>query len=80
MIYYNQLVEHRLLVMRSRATTMYKVCTSGNVMPFLLRLVVQTATAEWGDNLAGDAKLKVGQPIRVELGLFDDTGVTNAGL
>jgi len=34
-----------------------------------------TATAEWGDNLAGDAKLKVGQPIRVELGLFDDTGI-----
>jgi hypothetical protein len=30
-----------------------------------------TATAEWGDNLAGDAKLKVGQPIRVELGLFN---------
>lgn len=30
-----------------------------------------TATAEWGDNLAGDAKLKVGMPIRVELGLFN---------
>ena len=27
-------------------------------------------TAAWGDNLAGDAKLKVGSPIRVELGLF----------
>ena len=26
--------------------------------------------AGWGDNLAGDAKLKVGSPIRVELGLF----------
>lgn len=30
-----------------------------------------TAMAEWGDNLAGDAKLKVGMPIRVELGLFN---------
>lgn len=29
------------------------------------------ATAEWGDNLSGDAKLKVGSPIRVELGLFN---------
>ena len=28
-----------------------------------------TAAAEWGDNLAGDAKLRVGKPIRVELGL-----------
>lgn len=28
------------------------------------------ATAEWGDNLAGDAKLKVGSPIRVEVGLI----------
>ena len=27
-------------------------------------------TAGWGDNLSGDAKLKVGSPIRVELGLF----------
>jgi len=26
---------------------------------------------EWGDNLGGDAKLKVGAPIRVEVGLFD---------
>lgn len=34
----------------------------------------RTGTAEWGDNLVGDAKLKVGSPIRVELGLFDDTG------
>lgn len=34
-----------------------------------------TATADWGDNLGGDAKLKVGKPIRVELGLFDDTGI-----
>ena len=29
-------------------------------------------TAGWGDNLSGDAKLKVGSPIRVELGLFRD--------
>lgn len=27
------------------------------------------AAAAWGDNLAGDAKLRVGKPIRVELGL-----------
>ena len=26
--------------------------------------------AEWGDNLSGDAKLKISSPIRVELGLF----------
>ena len=38
-----------------------------------------TATAEWGDNLGGDAKLKVGSPIRVELGLFDDTGASMDG-
>jgi hypothetical protein len=37
------------------------------------------ATAGWGDNLTGDAKLKVGSPIRVELGLFDDTGVVMDG-
>jgi hypothetical protein len=29
-------------------------------------------TAAWGDNLSGDAKLKTGSPIRVELGLFRD--------
>ena len=28
-----------------------------------------SAAAEWGDNLAGEAKLRVGKPIRVELGL-----------
>jgi hypothetical protein len=28
------------------------------------------ATAAWGDNLSGDAKLKTNSPIRVELGLF----------
>ncbi len=38
-----------------------------------------TATAAWGDNLSGDAKLKVGSPIRVELGLFEGTGVTMDG-
>lgn len=27
------------------------------------------ASANWGDNLGGDAKLKVGKPIRVEIGL-----------
>jgi hypothetical protein len=31
------------------------------------------ARAEWGDNLTGDAKLKAASPIRVELGLFDDS-------
>jgi hypothetical protein len=30
-----------------------------------------SVTAEWGDNLGGDAKLKIGSPIRVEVGLFD---------
>jgi hypothetical protein len=30
--------------------------------------------AAWGDNLTGDAKLKAGSPIRVELGLFNSTG------
>ena len=38
-----------------------------------------TATADWGDNLSGDAKLKAGKPIRVELGLFDDTGMQMQG-
>jgi hypothetical protein len=38
-----------------------------------------TATAEWGDNLAGDAKLKVGSPIRVEVGLLA-TGADGAAL
>lgn len=37
------------------------------------------ATAEWGDNLGGDAKLQVGKPIRVELGLFDYTGLQMQG-
>lgn len=32
-----------------------------------------TADAAWGDNLAGDAALKVGSPIRVEIVLFDST-------
>lgn len=30
-----------------------------------------SATAAWGDNLTGDAKLSVGSPIRVELGLLN---------
>jgi hypothetical protein len=33
---------------------------------------VVPVTAEWGDNLSGDAKLKTNSPIRVELGLFND--------
>jgi hypothetical protein len=32
--------------------------------------------AEWGDNLSGDAMLKVGSPIRVEMVLFDSSGVS----
>lgn len=43
------------------------------------RVTSATATGEWGDNLAGDAKLQVGKPIRVELGLFDDTGLQMQG-
>jgi len=38
-----------------------------------------SATAGWGDNLTGDAKLKVGSPIRVELGLFESTTVAMDG-
>jgi hypothetical protein len=34
-------------------------------------------TAAWGDNLTGDAKLKTGSPIRVELGLFHDLDATD---
>ena len=30
-----------------------------------------SATAAWGDNLTGDAKMSVGSPIRVELGLMN---------
>ena len=40
---------------------------------------VADVTAEWGDNLSGDAKLKVGSPIRVELGLFNATGAPMDG-
>jgi hypothetical protein len=41
---------------------------------------VPDVMAGWGDNLTGDAKLKVGSPIRVELGLFNTTdGVTMDG-
>jgi hypothetical protein len=35
--------------------------------------VTASATAAWGDNLSGDAKLKVGTPIRVELVLTNTT-------
>lgn len=34
------------------------------------------ATGAWGDNLAGDAMLKVGSPIRVELVLWDASGLS----
>lgn len=37
-----------------------------------------TATPDWGDNLSGDAKLKVGSPIRVEVGL--NAGASLKGL
>jgi len=36
-------------------------------------------TAAWGDNLAGDAKLKVNSPIRVEIVLTEDSDVTKEG-
>ena len=36
-------------------------------------------TAAWGDNLAGDAKLKVGSPIRVEIVLTQDSIDTQQG-
>lgn len=36
-------------------------------------------TGAWGDNLAGDAKLKVGSPIRVELLLWDANGEVGQG-
>lgn len=36
-------------------------------------------TAAWGDNLSGDAKLKVGSPIRVELVLTENSTVTQQG-
>ena len=39
-----------------------------------------SVTAGWGDNLSGDAKLKVGSPIRVELGLFNDDVRSGRGL
>ncbi len=38
-----------------------------------------TATGKWGDNLSGDAKLKVGSPVRVEMGLTSDTVATLQG-
>jgi hypothetical protein len=36
--------------------------------------VVSNAKGAWGDNLTGDAMLKVGSPIRVELVLWDNSG------
>jgi hypothetical protein len=38
---------------------------------------VAGVTAEWGDNLSGDAKLKTNSPIRVELGLFRTLDATD---
>lgn len=35
--------------------------------------------AAWGDNLSGDAKLKVGSPIRVEIVLTEDSDATQLG-
>jgi hypothetical protein len=34
-----------------------------------------SVVADWGDNLGGDAKLSVGAPVRVEVGLLVDTAV-----
>ena len=39
-----------------------------------------TARGAWGDNLTGDAKLKVGSPIRVEIVLWEDAGTANGQL
>jgi hypothetical protein len=36
------------------------------------------AMGAWGDNLGGDARLKVGSPIRVELVLWDDAGLADS--
>jgi hypothetical protein len=38
-----------------------------------------SAYAAWGDNLGGDAKLRAGSPIRVELVLTDTSGVLGQG-
>jgi hypothetical protein len=38
------------------------------------------AIGAWGDNLAGDAMLKVGSPIRVELVLLDNSGASSGQL
>jgi hypothetical protein len=38
------------------------------------------ANGAWGDNLAGDAMLKVGSPIRVELVLWDNSGQSSGQL
>ena len=38
-----------------------------------------TVTAKWGDNLSGSAKLKVGQPVRVEMVLTSTTETAMQG-
>jgi hypothetical protein len=40
---------------------------------------VYNVTAKWGDNLSGDAPLKVGTPVRVEVGIIDASGVAMEG-
>jgi len=52
-------------------------CASGD--PAENGVASVTATAEWGDNFGGDAKLQVGKPLRVEVGLFDDTSLQMSG-
>jgi len=39
-----------------------------------------SVNAAWGDNLGGDAKLRAGSPIRVELVLTDSSGMFGQGL
>jgi hypothetical protein len=48
--------------------------------PCTTTVTAVTATGAWGDNLAGDAKLKVGSPIRVELVLWDASGQSTGQL
>ena len=42
-------------------------------------VAVVDVNGKWGDNLTGDAKLKVGSPIRVELVLSEASGMTSEG-
>ena len=44
-----------------------------------LSVTSDTVTGKWGDNLSGDAKLKAGSPIRVEMVLTSDTVTTLQG-